>query len=111
MSSVGGYDLFPVRLNIFDCDSFNFNLSLSYNYPTSGLLTLQYLGAYTSSKTALFDLTKVLAKELAPENIRVNTIAPGLIQSDFNKFVRSLLHKAMCACMLIFDRYLAVVEK
>ena len=88
MSSVGGYDLFPVRLNIFDCNFFNFNLS---NNPTSGLLTLQYLGAYTSSKTALFGLTKVLAKELAPENIRVNAIAPGLIQSDFGKFVRNFV--------------------
>ncbi|XP_049624925.1 dehydrogenase/reductase SDR family member 2, mitochondrial-like [Suncus etruscus] len=43
------------------------------------------LGVYNISKTAILGLTKTLAKELAPKNIRVNCIAPGLIQTDFIK--------------------------
>jgi len=38
--------------------------------------------AYTASKAALQGLTVTWAKELAPKNIRVNLIAPGLIESD-----------------------------
>lgn len=38
--------------------------------------------AYSSSKAALIGLTKALAKELGPSNIRVNCIAPGVIETD-----------------------------
>lgn len=30
-------------------------------------------------------MTKALAKELGPSNIRVNSIAPGIIDTDMNK--------------------------
>lgn len=38
--------------------------------------------AYASSKAAMICATKVMAKELAPYNIRVNAIAPGFVQTD-----------------------------
>lgn len=38
--------------------------------------------AYAASKAALICSTKVMAKELAPYNIRVNAVAPGLTQTD-----------------------------
>ena len=38
--------------------------------------------AYASSKAAIIASTKVMAKELAMYNIRVNAIAPGLTETD-----------------------------
>jgi dehydrogenase/reductase SDR family protein 4 len=39
---------------------------------------------YSVSKTALLGLTKALSFELGPENIRVNCIAPGIIDTKFS---------------------------
>ncbi|XP_069319800.1 dehydrogenase/reductase SDR family member 2, mitochondrial-like [Eulemur rufifrons] len=47
------------------------------------------LGAYNVSKTALLGLTRTLALELAPKDIRVNCLVPGIIETDFSK----VLHK------------------
>lgn len=41
--------------------------------------------AYSVSKAGMDGLTKALAKELAPSNIRVNSIAPGAIDTDMNE--------------------------
>jgi len=43
------------------------------------------LGAYGISKAAEAQLARNLALELGPKGIRVNTIAPGLIKTDFAK--------------------------
>lgn len=40
---------------------------------------------YSVSKAGMDGLTKALAKELGPSNIRVNSIAPGAIDTDMNK--------------------------
>lgn len=40
---------------------------------------------YSVTKAAMDGMTKALAKELAPSNIRVNSIAPGAIMTDMNK--------------------------
>ncbi|HVR99526.1 MAG TPA: glucose 1-dehydrogenase [Thermoanaerobaculia bacterium] len=43
------------------------------------------LGVYGVTKAAVLMLTKTLALELAPDEIRVNAIAPGLIQTRFSE--------------------------
>ena len=45
--------------------------------------------AYSASKSGLDGITKSLAKELGPSNIRINSIAPGLINTKMNSNLSS----------------------
>ncbi len=47
-----------------------------------GLSASPRMGAYSVAKAGEIMLTKVLALELAPHNIRVNAIAPGLVETE-----------------------------
>jgi len=48
-----------------------------------GVRASTVIGAYCISKAADMQLARNLAAELGPHNIRVNTIAPGLVRTDF----------------------------
>jgi NAD(P)-dependent dehydrogenase (short-subunit alcohol dehydrogenase family) len=41
-------------------------------------------GAYPISKAGIIMLTRQIALELAPYNVRANAIAPGIVKTDFN---------------------------
>ncbi len=51
----------------------------------AGISPAPFMGLYSVSKAAVIHLGKTLAKELGPRGIRVNTVAPGLIKTDFSR--------------------------
>jgi dehydrogenase/reductase SDR family protein 4 len=65
-----------------------------------GFHPFELLGAYSVSKTALLGLTKAAAEQLARENITVNCIAPGVIQTRFS----SALHETEAAKELVLSK-------
>jgi NAD(P)-dependent dehydrogenase (short-subunit alcohol dehydrogenase family) len=52
-----------------------------------GLRGSSTMGAYCVSKAADFQLVRNLALELGPRNVRINSIAPGVIRTDFAKAI------------------------
>ena len=46
-----------------------------------------YAVAYSATKAGMDGMTKALAKELGPSNIRVNSIAPGCMNTDMNAYL------------------------
>lgn len=77
---------------------------------------------YSVAKAGVDAMTKSLAKELGPSNIRVNSIAPGIIDTDMNKYlsekeiqqikdeiplgkIGNTISIAKCAKWLIEDEY------
>ncbi len=48
-----------------------------------GLLACAQQGVYGMSKAALISMTRTLAAELGPKGVRVNAIAPGLVETRF----------------------------
>ena len=50
-----------------------------------GLRGTAILGAYAITKAADIQMTKNLAREFGPSNVRINSIAPGLVRTNFAK--------------------------
>lgn len=61
------------------------NIGSMYSYFGSGLAP-----SYSAAKGAIIQLTKSMAIELAPNNIQVNAIAPGWIETDMTAVVQTL---------------------
>ncbi len=53
----------------------------------SGVVPLSRVFTYSASKAAVHNLSKNLAREWAPQNIRVNTIVPGFFPAEQNRKV------------------------
>ena len=53
----------------------------------AGLRPSAAMGLYGVGKAALIQLTRQLAMELGPDNIRVNAIAPGIIETRFSQLL------------------------
>jgi NAD(P)-dependent dehydrogenase (short-subunit alcohol dehydrogenase family) len=53
----------------------------------SGLIPLSRVFTYSASKAAIHNLSKNLAREWAPQGIRVNTIVPGFFPAEQNRKV------------------------
>lgn len=57
-------------------------INISSIYGTNGG---SFAVAYSASKAGVDGITKALSKELGPSGIRVNSIAPGCMNTDMNK--------------------------
>jgi NAD(P)-dependent dehydrogenase (short-subunit alcohol dehydrogenase family) len=53
----------------------------------SGIIPLSRVFTYSATKAAVHNLSKNLAREWAPHNVRVNTIVPGFFPAEQNKKV------------------------
>ncbi len=51
--------------------------------------------AYAASKAGLIGLTKAMAKELAPRNIRINAVSPGFIDTEMTAHIPEEMKKMM----------------
>ena len=51
-------------------------------------------GAYTASKHALMGMSKVLAREVQADNIRIHTILPGSVATDMIEYIRPDIKKS-----------------
>lgn len=51
----------------------------------NGIRPMPMQGIYSITKAALISMTKAFAKELAPKNIRVNALLPGLTETHFSE--------------------------
>ncbi len=51
----------------------------------AGLRPPDKMGVYGITKAGDIMLTQVLARELGPDNIQVNAIAPGIVQTKFSR--------------------------
>jgi len=58
-----------------------------------GLVGASCETVYSISKAGMDALTKSLAKELGPSNIRVNSIAPGVIDTEMNSHIDRTIKK------------------
>lgn len=58
--------------------------SIVFNASISAYARLENLGGYSVSKTAVVALARSLAEELAFLGVRVNAVAPGIIQTRFS---------------------------
>lgn len=52
-----------------------------------GIATQRAFGAYTSTKHALIGMTKTIAAEFGPQNLRAVAICPGFIATEFHENV------------------------
>ncbi len=53
---------------------------------TVGLRPVQGISAYSASKAAMINWTQSLALELGPQGIRVNCVAPGIVDTPIHSF-------------------------
>jgi NAD(P)-dependent dehydrogenase (short-subunit alcohol dehydrogenase family) len=58
--------------------------SIVFMASVAGLEPIPGLGAYSVSKAGLLGLMRALARELGPAGVRVNAIAPGLVETKFS---------------------------
>jgi NAD(P)-dependent dehydrogenase (short-subunit alcohol dehydrogenase family) len=54
---------------------------------TAGFVPAPMIGMYSVTKAAVIHMTKMFAKELGINGIRVNCVAPGLVRTEFSRAI------------------------
>jgi 3-oxoacyl-[acyl-carrier protein] reductase len=76
-------------------------VNISSNMAFNGGLTMMH---YVTSKAAVVGFSRVLARELGPDNIRVNTLAPGATMSEEKATDQALMNYQRSASTRILKR-------
>lgn len=76
----------------------------------SGVRGAQNRSAYGASKAGVILLTKVMALELAPMNIRVNAVAPGPVATDMTNITHTPEIRATYSSRIPMKRYAEAEE-
>lgn len=61
--------------------------SMLFLVSVAGQIGSQTDPPYSASKAALINFTQCAAKDLAPHNVRVNALSPGMVKTDLNQSV------------------------
>jgi NAD(P)-dependent dehydrogenase (short-subunit alcohol dehydrogenase family) len=72
-----------------------------------GMMGVAGHAAYVTAKSALFGLTKSMAIDFGKQNVRVNAISPGIIDSgrpDINQYKQQAAHVQWWRDMTVLDR-------
>jgi len=86
-----GFDLNLVGSTLLPCQQFGPGMvargkgSIVNFASVSAHLPLSRVVAYSAAKAAVMNLTKFLAREWAPRNVRVNSITPGFFPAEQNR--------------------------
>ncbi len=59
--------------------------SILYIASMASIFGIPYVTAYAAAKSAMLGIVRTLAVEYGPENIRVNAVAPGWIETEMSK--------------------------
>jgi 2-hydroxycyclohexanecarboxyl-CoA dehydrogenase len=68
------------------------NGTLLFISSVAGQIGSQTDPPYSAAKAGLINFAQVCAKDLAPHNVRVNTICPGMVQTPLNRAVWQAWH-------------------
>jgi 3-oxoacyl-[acyl-carrier protein] reductase len=69
-----------------------------------GIVTREYRAAYSAAKSALGGLTRALAVELGGENVLVNAVAPGYVETELTRQNNSTADLERIASMIPLKR-------
>ncbi|WP_442214622.1 SDR family NAD(P)-dependent oxidoreductase [Specibacter sp. RAF43] len=72
----------------------------------AGLRAIADMSAYVASKSAVVGLTASMAIDLAPRNIRVNCVCPGLVDTPMARRAQELRRDETRSAVQNFDNYL-----
>ena len=71
--------------------------TMVYIASVAGQIGSQTDPPYSASKAANINFAQCLAKDLAPHNVRVNTVCPGMVQTPLNRSVWQAWHDQAAA--------------